>query len=160
MKSLTGNMFDQRHQNVADEIHRIEAATYQAKFHEDLLKKQHDAYQGALQELMSRFATAVGAHQQKLIKKLILNLKEKSQTMTGEISIASRESSRSENRQLHEAVRLAQSLTKKQKTSMLEPTVAILGPRSTDTRKRPKTKALQQPSAVRAAVMRILQQPG
>merc|ERR1712086_69539 len=112
IKSTNGNMFDEAHQDAAEQLHEIEKKAYQAQFNEDSLKKKHAAYQGAIGELLHKLHSP-GAKPKttKTVKNLLLNIKSKSDSTKGQLRIAKVHSQTVKEHQLREAVKIAKSIS-------------------------------------------------
>jgi len=163
VQSDNGNMFDERHQNAADEIHQIEKAAYQAKFRVDFLKDKHKKYLGALGVMMKKLPRVVGK-KKVTYEKLARDLKKKAQLTRGALTVAKQKHSTAEEIQLEQAVRIAKGLAAI-KTANLPFKHASASDEDNETaittrnsRKQPDD-ILKRPSAVHAAVLQILASP-
>jgi hypothetical protein len=148
--SKKGNMFDQRHNRAAAQLHHIEKVAYQARLHEDSLRKKQKQYKGALAELMMKLNQVTDAMDQKTVQKLVLDMKNKARSEQGALAIAVQKRKQAELERLKAASKVATMLEKK---NLQMPSVkAKQGPAFT-------MKQKTAPSAVHSAVASILSQP-
>lgn len=152
-QSDTGNEFDERHQDAADRIHQIEKQAYQAQFQEMKVQDDHHKYQGALGTMMQKLTNVVGAMKRNTYQKLVFSLKQKIQTSKGALSVAKQRRSSAESEQLDGAVRIAKELAHPSGKGEARRR------KSKDPEPEPERKKPRQPSAVRAQIMQILEQP-
>jgi len=150
MSSKTGNMFDTQHERTAQQLHQLEKQSFQRQLEVDNLTKQKKQFHGALSELMKKLSKVTDAMEQTTLQNLVLGVKQKQAASQAALAIAVERHATAERAQLQQAQQLAHALDRKQVSTNPIPKKSLPQPQL-------NTAPAHNPSAVHAAIARILQ---